>query len=100
MNDDSLTRTERSMTRTTRLTMLLAWSAFLLLRPPTASAVPAKLTDDAYTQTGSATNNGTSGVLRVAGSASQKSFIKLDLSTLPAGTTGAGVSKATLALFA
>src|SRR2546425_260624 len=100
---------ENSMkgTRLTRplLASVLAWSALLLLRPPAASAVPARLTDDAYTQVGSTSNFGTAGVLRVApGTSAQKSFIKIDLtslkSSLPSGLTSANVQKATLTLFA
>src|SRR5258705_4178635 len=81
-------------------TMLFLWTALLLVRPPMASAVPAKLADDTYTTTGNGTNFGTTGVINVATSTSRKGWIKFDLSTLPAGTTGASVSKATVSLFA
>ena len=41
-------------------TLLLLWGALAAVRPSTTSAAPVKLTDDVYTQTGSATNFGNS----------------------------------------
>ena len=88
---------------TSLLAFLLMWSA-LLVRPPAASAVPGKLTDDAYTIGGSSTNTGIQGILRVidAGASTQKTFIQFDLSSLsalPSPLTGADVDKASLTLF-
>src|SRR5204862_6503111 len=88
---------------TSLLAFLLMWSA-LLVRPPAASAVPGKLTDDAYTIGGSSTNTGIQGILHVidAGASTQKTFIQFDLSSLsalPSPLTGADVDKASLTLF-
>jgi hypothetical protein len=98
-------RTEKAKEGNARLTTsllasVLLGSARLLLLPPAASAVPAKLTDDAYTKLGSSTNFGSQGVLHVIGGSNQKSWLKFDLTTLPMGTTGSQVAKATLRLFA
>ena len=89
---------------TSLLAFVLMWSALLLVRPPAASAVPGKLTDDAYTIGGSSTNTGIHGILRVidAGASTQKTFIQFDLSSLsalPSPLTGADVDKASLTLF-
>src|SRR5205814_10717217 len=89
---------------TSLLAFVLMWSALLLVRPPTASAVPGKLTDDAYTIGGSSTNTGVQGVLHVidAGASTQKTFIQFDLSSmsaLPSPLTSADVDKASLTLF-
>jgi hypothetical protein len=69
-----------------------------------SSAVEATLTDDAYTYSGSKTMKyGTQTILSVRGLAGgaplKRSFLKFDLSTLPGGTTGGDVQKATLKLF-
>src|SRR5215831_20579757 len=55
--------------------------------------------DDAYTDTATPTTK--LGAKPTAGVASpaQTSFVTFDLSSIPAGTTGAGISKATLKLF-
>ena len=95
-------RTEKAKEGNARLTTsllasVLVGSDLLLLRPPAASAVPAKRTDDAYTKLGSSTNFGSQGVLHVIGGSNRKSWLKFDLSTLPLGTTG---SQITLRLFA
>ena len=67
--------------------------ALPILRPPSALATMARLTDDTYTYPG---KNGGQNVLKLQGATSPlKPFIKFDLSTLPAGTTGADVKKAT-----
>ena len=92
---------------TSLLAFLLMWSALLLVRPPAASAVPGKLTDDAYTHAGSPTNFGVSGVLHVqeppSTTAREKTFVQFDLSatmsSLPSGVTSADVDKASLTLF-
>src|SRR5438132_14085328 len=95
---------ESARLTTSVLASLLVWSALLLVRPPTASAVPGKLTDDAYTIGGSSTNTGIQGVLHVidAGPSTQKTFIQFDLSSmssLPSPLTSADVDKASLTLF-
>ena len=77
-----------------------------MLLPSLSFAVEAPLTDDAYiSSSGSPTANyGKKTILSVDGVGGQAplktSFLKFDLSTLPAGVTGADVEKATLKLFA
>src|SRR2546422_10154612 len=89
---------------TSLLALVLMWGAFLLVRPPAASALPARLTDDAYTIGGSGTNTGNQGVLHVidSGTTTQKTFIQFDLSSmsaLPSPLTSADIDKASLILF-
>jgi len=89
---------------TTSLLAFILMGSALLVRPPAASAVPGKLTDDAYTIGGSSTNTGIQGVLHVidAGASTQKTFIQFDLSSmsaLPSPLTSADVDKASLTLF-
>ena len=95
--------------RTKRLALPLAFAlacgAVLLSRP--ASAVEARLSDDASVQVGSSTNLGGATDLRVQGppynTTVMETFIKFDLSALtsavPSGVTGSDVEKATLTLF-
>src|SRR5207245_141880 len=75
----------------------------LLLQPPAVSAVPGRITDDAFTVETSSSNFGISGVLHVVDAANaQKTFIKFDLSSLTSAlppVTGADVDKATLTIF-
>ena len=74
--------------------------ALPILRPPSALATMARLTDDTYTKLGDPGKNGAQNVLKLQGATQPlKPFIKFDLSTVPAGTTGAEVEKATLSLF-
>src|SRR3989442_12813307 len=101
-NGDPMKVNERLTT--SLLAFALMWSALLLVKPPAASAVPGKLTDDAYTIGGSSTNTGIQGVLHVidAGASTQKTFIQFDLSSmsaLPSPLTSADVDKASLTLF-
>src|SRR5882724_2396310 len=89
---------------TTSLLAFILMGSALLVRPPAASAVPGKLTDDAYTIGGSSTNTGIQGVLHVidAGASTQKTFIQFDLSSLsalPSPLTSADIDKASLILF-
>src|SRR2546428_10116473 len=74
-----------------------------LLRPPSASAVLAPLTDDDYTKFNAPDQNGTQPVLKLqGGSPPLKDFLRFNLSVgsiLPTGTTAAQVQKATLTLF-
>ncbi|MGZ3512940.1 MAG: DNRLRE domain-containing protein, partial [Thermodesulfobacteriota bacterium] len=84
------------------LVFLLTGMATLL--PNLSLAVEAILADDAYTYSGSKTTRyGAQAILSVRGAAGgttlKKSFLKFDFSTLPAGTTGADVQKATLKLY-
>lgn len=68
----------------------------LLALPAVAQFTPS---DDAYVNAASATTNfGTAGTLNLQ-SASQTSFIRFDLTAVPAGYTGAQVAKATLKLY-
>jgi collagen triple helix repeat protein len=74
-----------------------------LAGPRDAAAVLAPLTDDACTTAGSTSTLGALKTLRVAGPPGsgivKKSFVKFNLSTLPAGTTGSQVARATLTVF-
>ena len=72
------------LTTTSLLPFVLAWSVLLLLRPPAASAVPGRLTDDAWVQDGDSLNFGVAGVLNVKAQPpnDQKAFIKFDLMPL------------------
>src|SRR5439155_9716663 len=82
--------------------LVLAWGAFLLMRPPVASAIPGRLTDDSYTTAGSGTTHGLVGVLHVTDAPSEKAFVQFDLaavSTALPAVTGADVEKATLTIF-
>lgn len=67
--------------------------------PAAAWAQPAPLTQDAHVLPGSAGNYGAAQVLNVGGGGLYQTLIQFDLSTLPAGTTSANVSRATLVLF-
>jgi hypothetical protein len=92
----------RMKSRARLMILALGWGAVLLMRPPAASAVPGKLTDDAYTVGTTSTNYGIVGVLHAIDSTNERSFIQFDLgdmtSTLPS-VTAADVEKATLTLF-
>jgi hypothetical protein len=73
----------------------------LALLPMAAFAQTAPLTQDTYVATNpaTATNYGTAATINVGGPGADQALAQFDLSTLPAGTTGANISKATLALF-
>lgn len=74
------------------LTVLLAAASFR------AAAVDAVLTGDAYVSAASPGSNfGTARTLSVANGV--RSFVKFDLATLPSGTTGSKVAKATLTMW-
>ena len=78
-----------------RLLNLIAVISLLLL-PAYAQFTPS---GDAYTNSGSpSTNYGAKTLLDVQ-SGTQTTFIQFDLSSLPAGFTGANISKATLKVF-
>src|SRR5579863_8383010 len=83
------------------LIFLLLVAAGTLLFPSRASAqLPP--TDDSYTQRNAANSNfGRAGTLDIVGSATaaRTTYIRFDLSPLPAGLTGSNVSIATLNLF-
>jgi hypothetical protein len=69
-----------------------------ILSPCLALATQALLTDDAYTDATRPTQKfGGSGSLSINGNST--AFIKVNLTTLPAGTTGADIDKATLIVF-
>ena len=83
--------------RTSRLPTVLLMLALLPLWPCISSA-GVILTDDAYTSSSKPTTRfGKQGSLII--STRTRSFVKFDLSTLPSGTVGASVEKATLKLF-
>ena len=78
--------------------------AMLTLIPSLSFGQQAVLEDDTYTSSSSGANNfGKQITLLVQGSpgnpAGKRSFLKFDLSVLPAGTAGSHVGKATLRLF-
>lgn len=81
--------------------LLLIGTAVLL--PSLSFGVEAIVSDDAYTYSGSKTAKyGAQPILSVrgvGGTTLKKSFIKFDLSTVPAGITGTEVKKATLKLY-
>jgi len=76
------------------------WTVFLLALCLGATAYgQIAPSGDAYTNTASATKNfGASALLDVE-SASQNTYIQFDLSSLPSGSAGANISKATLKLY-
>ena len=70
----------------------------LLLSPSFSYAIQALLTDDAHTSANNPRARlGKAATLVVSGAAT--SFIKVDLSTLPAGTVGSHIAKASIILF-
>ncbi len=72
---------------------------FLLLTVLSSIAwAQSPVTDDTYIVSGSSTVQGANPSLQVA-SPSTSSLLKFDLSSLPAGTTGAQVLKATVKLY-
>ena len=78
--------------------VVLLVAALGALLPSDAGAAVLNLTDDAYVSSGAPNSKyGSSGSLTVNGSA--KSFLKFDLSTLPAGGSSSNVVKATLTVF-
>src|SRR5207248_7562318 len=85
------------------LTFVLAFVGACFLRPRDASAVLAMPEADAHATAGSPRRFGAVKTTRVHGPpASRKvrtALIKLDLSTLPPGTTGSQVARATLMVF-
>jgi len=96
-------KTGKLIRRHLLVSLLIVMAALL---PSLSFAVEATLTEDAYTYSGSRTANtryGTQPILSVRGAAGgaalKRSFLKFDLSALPAGITGADVQKATLRLF-
>jgi len=87
----------------TRQLFVLLFIGMVTLFPGLSFAVEAILADDAYTYSGlKTTRYGAQAILSVKGASGttlKKSFLKFDLSTVPAGTTGADVQKATLKLY-
>lgn len=81
--------------RTNAATLLLLLLAFA----QTIQAQPAKLSEDAYTSTGSPNANfGANASLRVT-TGTQATFLKFDLANLPDGVTGNDIAKATLTVW-
>jgi hypothetical protein len=83
---------------------LVATLVLSCLAAQAVHAVNAPLVADAYTQSTSATGNyGAKSFVAVQGPPAnakvQNAYLKFDLSTLPAGTTGSDVAKATLTLW-
>ena len=73
----------------------------LALLPIAAFAQTVPLTQDSYVATNpaTATNYGTAATVNAGGPNADQALVQFDLSTLPAGTTAANISKATLTLF-
>ena len=87
------------MTKNTQKRIWILRSVLVLLfvtaLPVNLYAVEGLLKDDAYTQSGTPNQNfGTNANLRIASGIN--SYVRFDLSTLPAGTTGNDVAKVTL----
>jgi len=92
------TTLRKSFLGTRSLLTLIFLMAVTLLPLHRSSAADIIITDDSYTQSSTPTQNfGTSANIQVASGIN--SYLKFDLSTLPAGTTGSGVTKATLKLW-
>src|SRR5437868_4556976 len=91
------------LSKTFRLQWLIIVSlALVVLAPQTSLAQQGTLTDDATVMIKKNDNHGTDATLRIEAGASDASnvFVKFKLtSSLPAGTTAADISKATLKLF-
>src|SRR2546430_5158631 len=85
------------------LTFVLAFVGACFLRPSDAAAVLAMPEADAHTTAGSPRTFGALKTLRIQGppvrNRVRTAFIKFDLSTLPPGTTGSEVTRATLMVF-
>src|SRR5437867_13151289 len=85
------------------LTFVLAFVGACFLRPSDASAVLAMPEADAHTTAGSPGTFGAVKTLRIQGPPARNrvrtAFIRFDLSTLPPGTTGSEVTRATLMFF-
>ena len=81
--------------------VLIAVALSVEVAPRTCIASPARLTDDSYTRAGSAAGFGKRTTLDVSltGSGTERTWVKFDLSTLPPGTVGSNISKATLTLW-
>ena len=65
----------------------------------TAWAQMTPVAQDSYIATGSGANYGAQPTINVGGASQFQGLVQFDLSHLPAGTTGAGVAKATLLLY-
>lgn len=83
-----------------RLCLLLI-ASFVALFAEHPFASDARLAADAYVSTGSPNaNNQFAPSNHVGGSGNRRSFVRFDMATLPAGTPGSQVAKASLVLFA
>ena len=86
--------------RRSLLAILLVAAGLLFWTTVSFAGVDATLTDDARVVPAfPSTNFGASANLKVRGSGPIRTFLKFDLSTLPPGTVGSDVSKATLTLW-
>jgi YVTN family beta-propeller protein len=86
----------------TALALRAMWIAAVLLATlALPEAVRAQLppTDDSFVTVNSNTQNGSNPLLTVSKTGPNRAFIRFDLSTLPADTTGTGVARASLRLF-
>lgn len=84
--------------RTTWILRSLLLVVITAILPTSSYAADGVLKDDAFTQANTPNQNfGNSANLRVASGVN--TYLKFDLSTLPAGTTGSAIAKATLKLW-
>ncbi len=74
-------------------------SVILALLPAAALAQDAVLTQDSYVVPGNPVNFGSATTINVGGPTAAQGLVQFNLSTLPSGTTGSGIAKATLLLF-
>ena len=87
---------KNTLTQISALTFLL-FTAIAILLPDGSHAADAALKQDAYTQSSMPNQNfGPAATIRVG--PGMNAFVKFDLSTLPAGTTGADLARANLKL--
>ena len=83
-----------------RSSLLLGVIAISLFSQGTLWAADGRLVGDAYFAAGNSNNFGSTPTMDVGGPSKFQSLVQFDLSTLPAGTTAAQISNASLRLFA
>lgn len=89
--------TEAAMNTVPR-TLLCTLGAILAISSSVFAATP-PLVADAFVSPGDGTNFGNLPTLNLGGASASNGFLKFNLSTLPAGTTGPGVASAILRVF-
>src|SRR4051794_24055014 len=97
-----LSRTTSQSPSSRTLSRVFSVLAALILASPRASA-QLRLTDDSYTQQNAPNaNNGNDGTVSVQGSATtaRRTYLRFNISSLPAGINSSNLSGANLVLFA